>query len=476
MKENTEKASNWLRNSLSVGYSPDICRKLIKVQPKPAMRDRTITVDTNYLIQVNQRDLISMLFDVNYENSVKSSFKKQMARLFRNVINRKIDVYLSDIIMSEFVGYAPKNKELVKIYKKYIGKIYPERTFGSCFLYLAAAINSCIVETGQAGDIKDTYSYILAALAAIRYFVTKDKDIVRLYEYLSRLKKKSIDEQNRQINKIKDTYRALCSAEEEAFSIDDILGFILIGLSDLPVPVSIEHLEDSLPAVLDKAETILWMFRTLEEIDQLMSPSLELPSEWNGQIVAEAKSRIENIALSVGLQNLGDTDAASFHIKLVEEENKWKAESTDPDLASALSDQLNILWSCVYEEEELEYRNLEEEFLAEEFEKDLVIQCESCGKQIESVAYYQGVVGGDDREMGAELYHRWSNEFPCPSCGKLIEVTFWVYEYPPFCINYEDTECSNCKIVRTGKANSQPPTTTLADFFPRSRVSETSKE
>ena len=475
MKETVNRASNWLEDSVGIGYSPDVYEKLIHLQPKPTMVDRTITVDTNYLVQVNQRDLISMLFDVKYENSVKSNFKKQMARLFRNVISRKIDLYLSDIVMSEFVGYAPKNKELAEIYKKYIGVIYPARSFQPCFFHLAAAINACIVETGQAGDIKDTYSYTLAALAGIRYYVTRDKDVVRVYKYLSHLRKRDFSEQIRQINKIKNIYRSLCHADEETFPIDDVLGFILIGLSQLPVPVSIEHLGDSLPAVLDKVETILWMFRTLKEINQLKSLSPELPPEWNGKIVAQAKSRIEKIAVSVALRNLEETDAPSFHIKLVEKGNKWKTELTDPDLASALSEQLNVFWAHVHEEEETMYRDLEEQFHVEEIEKDFLVQCNNCGKEIEVVTYYDGVVGGTPREMGAELYHKWSNEFPCPTCGETIGVSFWCYEYPAFCINYEDIECFNCEIVRKVKAPSKS-TTTLANFLPKPRSSESSKK
>ena len=388
-----------------------------------------------------------MFFKVDYENSVKSSFKKQMARLFRDVINRKIDLYLSDLVMCEFIGFAPKNKELLKIYRQYLGEIYPDNSFVSCFFYLAAAINSCLIETGQAGDLKDTYSYILAVLAEIRYFVTRDKDLVRLYRFLSHLKKKDISEQRRQVNKIKSIYHSLCRAEEDAFPIDDVLGCILSGPSDLPVPISIEHLEDQIPAVLDKVETILWMFRTLNDIDQLMLPSLELPQEWNEQIVTQAKTRIRNIAHNVELQNLDDIDDPSFYIKLVEAEKKWEQETSDPELASTLKDQRDILWRCVYEEEQ-EYSTLQEEFDSEEPEIDFVIQCKSCGKQIEVLGYYEGVVDSDKRAMGAELFHKWSSDqFRCPSCNEIIEVIFWRYEYPLLCINYEDTECYNCKII-----------------------------
>lgn len=461
-----KQPSNWLEKALSIGFSPDIVKKSFRIQPIPAMNDRTITVDTNYLVQINPSDLISMLFDVGFENSV-AGFKKQMARLFRDVIGRKIDLYLSDIVLSEFVGYAPKNKELAEIYRKYIGVISPSSSFQSCFFYLAAAINSCIVEMGQAGDLRDTYSYILSALAEIKYFVTGDRDVARVYNYLSRFREEGSDERIRQINKIKRTYHTLCGSDEISFPLDDILGFILASSSDLPVPVSIERLESSLPSVLDKVETILWIFRTLKEIDLLKSPNLKLPEEWNNEIVEQARARIANIASCLGLQNPHQVDPAYFHVKLVEEESNWKAESQDMNLATSLRDQLNIIWSCIHEEEELEYQTLEQRFLDEEFEKEVTVRCENCGKQIETVANYEGVVGGDSRDMGAELHHRWSSEFTCPSCGELIEVVFWVYEYPFFCVNYEDTECSNCKIVRTGKAVPQsPPTTDLTDFMP----------
>ena len=82
-------------------------------------------VDTNYLILVNREDLARMFFDREYDNTIGSDTKKQMARLFRDVTDRKLDLCFSNFIMREFIGLVPGRQELLKIYKKYIAVIKP---------------------------------------------------------------------------------------------------------------------------------------------------------------------------------------------------------------------------------------------------------------------------------------------------------------------------------------------------------------
>lgn len=446
----------------AIGYSPDVCRKLVKIDPEPAMIDRTIMVDTNYLILVNQKDIASMFFDPNYEDSVRAP-KKQMARLFRDARNRKLDLCFSNLIMREFIGRAPKRKEMLEIYKKYISVITPADNLESRFLDLAASLNSCIIESGQEGDIKDTYSYILAALAEVRYFVTEDKDLDRVYTYLNGVREKDLEEIGREIRKIKGVFKVLCEKPESTFPTHDVLGFLFLHSTPLPVPVSISRLKDRLPDVLDRTETILWMFRSLQEIAELRRYVTEMPEGWNERIIEKAKLRIGDVAQSIGLQTLGRIDGRSFNIKLVEEGTNWCEESTDRKLATDLSDQLNLLWNIVYGEEEVEYMTRDDQFDAEEPTKKFTVKCDKCGEQLELEAYYQGVVDAYEREMGKELCYQWSTEMSCPSCEETLGIIYELWEYPEWWFNYEGTECYGCELV--GEKTTEPPTTTLANFF-----------
>ena len=82
----------FLAKDIPIEYSLELSKNLVKKSVEPIMLDRTVIVDTNYLIQVNQKDILGMFFDPKYENTVASPLKRQMAKLFRNVMNRKIDL------------------------------------------------------------------------------------------------------------------------------------------------------------------------------------------------------------------------------------------------------------------------------------------------------------------------------------------------------------------------------------------------
>lgn len=455
--------------SSAIGYSPDICRKSVKIDPELAMMDRTIMVDTNYLILVNQKDITYMFFDANYEDSV-SGPKKQMARLFRDAKNRKLDLCFSNLIMREFIGRAPKRKELLEIYRKYISVVTPADNLEPRFWDLAAALNSCIIETGQEGDVKNTYSYILATLAGVRYFVTEDQDVDRVYHYLNRVREKDHEEIAREIRKIKGVFKLLCPSES-TLPVDDILGFLFLDLEPLPVPVSIARLKDSLPDVLDRTETILWMFRSLQEIAEFRTYVTELPAEWDEGTIETARSRIDEIACSIGLEYPGAIDPCSFYVKLVEEGSNWSEKTIDRELAAKLSEQLNLLWNIVYGEEEVEYATREEQFYAEEPTKIFRVECDKCGEQLELEVDYQGVVEVNEREMGKEVCHQWSTEISCTSCGEILEVIYELWEYPEWVFNYENTECYGCELV--SEKPTEPPTTTLADYFFEKNRTET---
>ena len=463
-------SEHWIEDA--IGYSRGVCRELLRVNPPLVMIRRTVMVDTNYLIQVNHKDFTSMICDPNYENTVESPLKKQMARLFRSALNRKLAISLSNFIMREFIGRVPRRKDLLEVYRRYISVISPKNNYEPYFFDLAAAINSCIIESGEEGDITDTYSYILATLAGVPHFVTEDKDIKRLNTYFRYVREKDQEWTRREISKIKGVFKLLCDQTETSFPIDDILGFLFLNLEPLPVPVSIAKLDEYLPSVLDRTETILWMFQSLQEIAWMRKSVEELPEKWDREIVQRATSRINAIAQSVGLQDLSILDTCSLNVKLVEDAARWTEKPTDQKLASDLNIQLDLLRSAIYEEEEIEYSSREEQFNEEEFHKEFFVECEKCGQQFGITATYLGVVTIEPREMGAEFCHEWSAETSCPSCGQDVELVYDYWEYPEFFPNYENTECSGCKLIRERMV--EPPTCTLLDFLKENKTSKKS--
>jgi len=306
----------------------------------------------------------------------------------------------------------------------------------------------------------------------VPHFVTEDKDIKRLNTYLRYAREKDQKWTRREISKIKGVFKLLCDQTGISFPIDDILGFLFLNLEPLPVPVSIAKLDEYLPSVLDRTETISWMFQSLQEIAWMRKSLEELPEKWDREIVQRATSRINVIAQSVGLQNLSILDTCSLNAKLVEEGARWTEKPTDQKLASNLNIQLDLLRSATYEEEEIEYSSREEQFYEEELHKEFLVECEKCGEQFGITATYLGVVNIEPREMGAEFCHEWSVETSCPSCEQDVELVYDYWEYPEFIPNYEDTECNGCKLLRERIV--EPPTCTLLDFLKENKTSKKS--
>jgi hypothetical protein len=422
--------------------------KLVKTSRPLVMTDRSVMVDTNYLVLVNGEDLVGMFFDREYENKVGSTTKKQMARLFRDVTDRKLDLCFSNFIMREFIGLVPGRQGLLEIYRRYIAVNEPKDSLEPRFLDLAAAINALLARSGRAGDIKDTYSYILATLGNIRYFVTDDKDVQPLYDLICRIRRKDHHEIASEIRAICYTFGLLSNAQEAEFPIKDILGFLLLGPRDPTIPVSIGELRDHLPDVLTRAETILWMHESLEEIEWMRKSVASMPSDWNEKLLEQARSRISNIAHQIGLEDGAGIDADALRIRLIEKEASWNELPKDRDLASALSQQLESLRQLLYESDiEDGFDSFEEKFRAEQPIKEFRVLCENCDKDLVLEAEYQGVVDVEQRDMGPELLHEWLADDKCASCGKRVELRYQYWEYPLFMFNYEDTTCHGCRIV-----------------------------
>jgi hypothetical protein len=462
-----EKDSNYEASWLS---QPDVSKEVIALNRDLTMPKRTVIVDTNYLIQVNKDEFASMLLDPKYEvSSKKSPQKKQMARLFRNMMERKIDLCFSNFIMREFIGRVPKKRDLLEILKRHIVFITPKENFESNFMDLAAAIDSCMNQSGYGcGDVKDTYSYILSVLAGVAYFVTEDKDLKRTYGYFSDVATRTFEEKKKEISKIKDLYNAIRGSSSSYFPLERVLEGLFLELNKpLTVPISLVRLENSLPLVLDKFDTIVWIFRSINEIEWLKRIVRKLPDDWDYGVVERAKKRIVEIAQSLGFESYETINESSLKTRLIELESKWSQQTTDDDIGYDLDSQFQVLQMVLYQEEledTKEYADLEEYFTDKEDPKTFRVRCEQCSHEFELDAWYEGIVCVEQREMGPESYHKWGGEEECPNCGADITVEHEVYEYPMFFQNDEDTICDGCEVLPE-KVPEEPPSTTLEDFM-----------
>lgn len=411
--------------------------------------DRTVMVDTNYLHQLNENDLMSMLFDRNYENSISSPWKRQMSKMFRDALGGRIDLCFSNLILREFIGLAPRRTRLVELYRRYFSVVAPKENFESCFFDLAGAINALVAETGRQGDVKDAYSYIIAALAHVRYFITEDQDLRSLYSYLIGVRHKGYQEIAKDIKKIRDAFAALSKTSGDDFPLAKILERLYWG--PLPIPVSVLDLKHALADVLTKTETMLVMVTSLAGIDSMLTTmqesKIETPKEFDGKTCEAARTRIESVAKSIEIEPehlMVDT----FRIALVEKESAWTESADDNRLADALGLQLEILQELLYAEEEEDYESLEERYNAEELTKTFFVKCEECETKSEVVTEYQGVVETDQRAMGTEYTHVWSGDWNCPHCKNDLHVEYTRWEYPMGWLNFDDLEANGCEIVQ----------------------------
>lgn len=74
----------------------------------------------------------------------------------------------------------------------------------------------------------------------------------------------------------------------------------------------------------------------------------------------------------------------------------------------------------------------------------LLIRCDGCGElfSVDSGNFDFNWEGGvvDDRGMGYEMEYEYEDSCFCPNCGKQIDLTFQVWEYPMGVFNYQNIE------------------------------------
>jgi hypothetical protein len=433
-------------------------------QPK-----RTVMIDTMYLIQLGKEDFEEILRYPYYCPSQKSSLKGCMAAILKDILEGKIDACLSNNIMREFVGRMPKKFNLLEIYKRHIVTIAPKQKFESEFFNLAAAINSCMnqFDDSGCGDVKDSYSYLLAIFASASFFVTEDKHLDMIYQYLNKVREMDNPSKTVEALKIESAYLNIADIYENEFPFKRIIGHILFTQSILPVPVSLQDLKSNLPEVLDRYEMVIWILRSIAEIEWLKTSIGTLPDNWDEDILVDAKRRITEIAHSVGIKNTDQIDEFSFRCRIVENEKDWHIKPTDEDLGYSLESQFSILHQALYEqqiEDEKEYDDLEAYYTDKECERNFNVKCQSCGSPFELEATYTGVVDTYEREMGVEKTHEWIGDDNCPECDAEVSVHYDIFEYPYFVEETDDLEFEGCELLPK-EPKSKPISVTLDRFF-----------
>ena len=318
----------------------------------------------------------------------------------------------------------------------------------SCFFDLAAAINARLAETGGAGDVKDTYSYILAALTHVRYFITEDKDLRRLYAYLTQIQSKGYYEIQKEIRRVRDVFETMSNSSESIFPIGKILERLFWG--QIPTPVSILDAKNAIAEVLTKTETMLALGRSLARIDSalasMQSGNIEIPNWFNGKATDAARTRIESVATAVGVDAKNLT-VDTFRAALVEKESAWTEDATDKELINTLGIYLEWFQEYLYVEEEEDYASLEDRYRAEELTKIFLVKCEECETKSEVETEYEGVVETEQRAMGTEYTHLWAGDADCPHCKNGLHVEYTRYEYPMGWMNFDDLEADGCEIL-----------------------------
>lgn len=402
---------------------------------------KSAIIDTNYLIQINWKDLISMFFEEKYEEKISNPLKKQMARLFRSHTRGEIALYFSDSIAREFIYVSPDKIDLVPLYTKHLYKIGSKRQFESFFLDLASLLNLGAKERGHKVDLMDTYSYVISNLAGIDYFITENIHLKGIFAYLNNIRNSNHLDKVNEIKKLMINNSKLFDIKEENFPIRRIIEYLFLSNERLTIPINIKDITDSLTKVSEKAESVITLCENLNEIEE----NKELLDQKYLPFVARARELINGIFESLNFEKPKERiNIPNLSIILIEKESIWKKPKELEEIHSFIFDAIQDIYNKMYPEEE-EYTDLEDFFNSTLSELEIKVRCE-CGHEFTTWIGYRGVVSAEEREMGQELLHVWNNYVDCPKCDKSLEIELQLWEYPTACLNYVDFD-SDCEVL-----------------------------
>ena len=402
---------------------------------------KSAIIDTNYLIQINRQDLISMFFEKDYEEKIPNPLKKQMARLFRGHISREIALLFSNSIAREFIYVSPDKIDLIPLYNTYLYRIGSKRQFESFFLDLASLLNFRAKEKGHRVDLLDTYSYVISNLTRIDFFITEDSHLKGICDYIDEIRNAGYLDKVGEIRKLMKLNKMLFDIKEEDFPLKKIIEYLFLSNERLTIPINIKEITDSLTRLSEKAESVIILCETLNEIED----QKEMLESKHKRALTKARGLINEICESLDLEKPKERiNVTNLFTNLIEKDDLWEKPEKLDEIHSALFQVLQDIHNKMYPEEE-EYENLEDYFNACLFEFEIKARCK-CGHEFETMICYGGVVAREERAMSPELLHVWNNNVDCPKCGKFLEIELQLWEYPIGAMNNADFD-SNCEIL-----------------------------
>ncbi|MDR2204509.1 MAG: hypothetical protein LBE76_09525 [Nitrososphaerota archaeon] len=430
---------------------------LVVFSNKPTMVNKSVFVDTNYLNQLSTKDIESMTENPRYVNKINTPHKKQMLKLFDAFRKRKIDLIMSDMVKNELIGQIKST--VFENYTKYLITIDNNDNM-DIFFTVAAAINACIHETGKNGDVKDTYSYLLAIAGNIRYFATQDRDILPVYDYLNnKIVKQNRDGKIEEINKIKKQIKLLAKGPKALRAEKMVDCLFLNTLPTFTLPISLFETDEKIYCIFERSEVILWMYRSLKSIEN--TEYLLKIDKWDYGVIDKCVQRVQKLAKQVNCISGVDIDENNFQLYLFKNSAQWQKKVDDKKLTKKLNAQLVLLQKTMAVEN---YGYIsEDEIDKKESEKSFDVKCDTCGNVFEIITVYEGPVESHERAMGAERRHKWTDEVECPKCEEYAGIEYFIWEYPEGSREYTNVQCNNCEV--TPKIPVYDPTLRTSDEF-----------
>jgi hypothetical protein len=425
---------------------------LIERETQQTTGEYSVVIDSNYLLQFNKYDLFHLFFDNTYRKRIANPLKKQMAMLIICKNQGKIALFVSNQIFRDFARIAPEKAELLQYYKKYFGIIRPKREYESFFIDLSTLLTLRANLYGFKADSSDTYSYIVACLANISFFITEDSDVRGIYHYLLRLRKSKKSDVRKEIYSIIRKSEVLFDTDRKKFPTEKILEK-LFRSDFITLPISIKNISTELPEVTEKAVPVLYICQIINEI-----LSNKIIMNENPRLADNAIELISNISGQMGIplpKEDGLINIDSLAITLIEKEHVWKLpESFEREAHCLLVFFEHALTEAIDEEDDDRYDILHEKF--PEIAPDIRVRLKcDCGKKFSTLIHYNGIVSEEERGMGYELSHLWNKSFSCPNCGKDLNVELTAWEYPLGLFNYANFSGENCKILNKSQIRSK---------------------
>ena len=417
-------------------------RKFIDIKAEQFKGDFSVIIDSNYLLQFNKEDLFHLFFDSTYQKRIANPLKKQMAMLIVCRNQAKLTIFVSNQIFREFVKIAPDKMDLLPYYKKYFAAIGSKRDNESYFLDLSNLLTLRANSNGFKADSSDTYSFIIASLANIEYFISEDNDLKGIFQYFTHFRKGDQATLKKEVDIVVKMSEELFDVKQEIFPIRKIVES-LFKTGFLTCPVSLKDVTKDLPEINEKTNVVT---NFCNIINQILSCKNKSILEDRTKILDKALNLVADISRQMGInlpKNQDLIDVPEFLMMLIEKECLWKLPE---DIRKTETKLLNLLDNIYKKEEESSGDTWEEIFSNSVPDLEIEAKCD-CGHEFSESIFYEGIVSSDERAMGDELLHVWNNSFKCPECNKEITVELSVWEYPEGLLNAADFSESDCEVL-----------------------------